>query len=155
MTIDPYATPQAPVASPAHEARRRPVWVWVISLYYALSGFSTVVTLPLTFSAPLGVDDTQRAYFESLGPLDFVATVVGSLLAMAFAWSFFRLRARAVPLLIVLEAYTAAFTARAALTSGWIEVVGTLGIATMTVGFLLWLAVLFYALALRRRGVLT
>ena len=82
------------------EQRRRPVGVWVISLFYLFSVGYSLLAFYLVFSGKAHPNRAQEAYFASLGPVDW--TVVALILAcnVGGALSLFLLRKQAAQLFL-------------------------------------------------------
>ena len=81
--------------------KRRPVGVWIVSVYFALSITGTVISLAELLAGELTLTRAQQDYFETLGPTDYIGGATTLLLSSWAAVELFRLRARAVRILFV------------------------------------------------------
>ena len=52
-------------------ARKRPAWVWIISIFYIISAVWTLFSFFLIFSGALPLPPQQAAYFRSLTSIDY------------------------------------------------------------------------------------
>jgi hypothetical protein len=93
----PYFAPVPPPV-PA-ESRRRPIAVWIISIFYFITVPLTLLSLaliPLMLSGAFPINDAQRHYFTSLTIFDYTVTVLLIVLNLAGAILLFLLRRPAV-----------------------------------------------------------
>ena len=152
---NPYDPPSA-VLSDDQTENRRPAWVWVISIFYGLSAISSLVTTPLMLSGVLPVPEPEASQLAAVGPAQWVFSLGGGALLLAFSITFFRLRAVSVRLLagvLGLSVVSSAWQlAVADLTS---SAFGELAILTTLFGFGLLVCIYLYARRLRSRGVLS
>ena len=140
--------------SPPTQRPRRPVLLWLILIYYGLSGAWTTLSFLLIRSGAIPLSDAQRRYFSELGPLDLAQTLGSALLLLAFAVQLFRLRASAIPILIAALIFNVTATAWHALTTNWLEAIGAPGLIGTGIAWAVMLAVLVYCRRLRSREVL-
>ncbi|MEJ0000774.1 MAG: DUF4339 domain-containing protein [Verrucomicrobiota bacterium] len=116
-----------PAAAPAGR-RRRPVMVWVISIFYFIAtpmGILSLVLLPMLASSNLPMSEAQRRYFQSEGIFDYLLAAVPVLLNLAAAILLLMLRRQAFYcfgaafLLVILSfVYQIAFR-------GWLQTIGS------------------------------
>ncbi len=151
---NPYEPPSTELLDRGSEPRR-PLGVWVISLWYGLSAVSGLTITPLAMLGALPASQSQQAYFESLPITHLVQSLAASALTLAFAITFFRLRTISIPILFAVIAVGVVGTAISVTTESWREAVGQFGLVGVAVGWLILLLVLGYAHRLRSHGVLT
>lgn len=143
---------EEPVQTPRH---RRPVLVWLIAIYYGLSGAWTALSFILIRRGAIPMSDAQRAYFSEIGPIEWAQAVASAILFLAFAVQLFRLRASAIPLLALAFVLTIASTAWQMLTTNWVEAIGTPGLVGTAVAWAVMIAILLYCRRLRTKEILT
>lgn len=159
---NPYDAPQAHVQDRSDEPPKRPVLVWIISifaLFGVISGF--VGTLMLMTGHLPTINDAERAYLQSLTAVDHLLALVGLVLYALGALYLFRLKKAAVNILVAYGLFRAgmnayfytkpayhAFMASMAGSAGSVRHIG------IYVGWIIVLAIIAYAFKLRRDGVL-
>jgi hypothetical protein len=134
--------------------RKRPGWVWTISILMAFSGAWTMFSFWLIFSGAISLNPAQEAYFSSLTPIDFAITLLTAALNLTGASLLFLLRASAP------YAFTAGFLL--GLVSGLYQYLAKPLADVMTtssnigtaLGTALSLVIIFYSFRLKKRGVL-
>ena len=137
-----YSAAPPPPSSP----RKRPILVWIISIFYFITlplSLISLALIPLELSGAIPITDAQRQYFESLTIVDHSLTGLTILLNLTGAILLFLLRLQAlycfgsVFILNVLNwTYQIIF-------KNWLAVVGT-GVAGMigaTIGIVFGLAI--------------
>ena len=138
------------------ETRKRPILVWVVSLGYGLVALGSVINSFLLMTGAVPVPEPYRSDLASLGPLQWVPSLVGSLLMFGFCVALFRLSATAVrwceALLVVSVATTAFQLIRLGIPAGGI---GQIAVATTAFSLGLLAAIYLYSRRLRSRGALT
>ncbi len=77
---------------------RRPIGVWIISIYYALMSGLSLLSVTLAVSGALKLPAVQEAYYESLTGVDWVLIVAIAGFGTSAAVSLFLLRQVAVTL---------------------------------------------------------
>ena len=106
MESNPYAAPRAAVADRTPEERKRPVLVWIITIFMAFGVTGGIISSVLALSGnPIG-GQVAADYMRSLGigPLDHVYTIIVMAVSAAGYVYLFRLRTPAVPILAVIFA---------------------------------------------------
>lgn len=89
------------MATATTEARprpRRPVGVWVISIFYVISAGWTLLSFVLVLTGTITLNEAQRVYFASLGIVDWLLSLGIGVLGITAAVSLFLLRRVTVPL---------------------------------------------------------
>jgi hypothetical protein len=142
------------MASAVSQSRHRPVWVWVISVFYLLSAGYTFLSFALLFSGQAKPDAAQVAYFASLTRVDWFLTLSIGLLSIAGAIFLFLLRRQAVILFSISLALSFGFTGYQIMRTNWIEATGSPGLSGILIAWLISVAVILYARHLTKIGVL-
>jgi hypothetical protein len=75
--------------------KKRPGWVWVISVWYTISFVVTSLLAYLTFSGIIPMTPQFKAYIGGLTAIDYLFTVVQPLLSVSAAVALFLLRRQA------------------------------------------------------------
>lgn len=138
-----------------HQSRRRPIWVWVITVFYLLSAGFTLLSFVWINIGAAKLDAAQEAYFASLTSVDWFFTLSIGVVTIAGAISLFQLRRLAVTLFSISLALNLAFTAFHIMRTNWIEVLGGPGLFGMLIAWLILISVILYARRLTKRGVLS
>ena len=100
MAENPYAAPRAEVKDVVPEQRRRPVLVWVITIFEVIGIIGGVYTAIAALSGnPVGGPQAEQ-YTRFLTTYDHLATLLISAISAAATVELFRLKRRALPLLI-------------------------------------------------------
>ena len=126
---------------PVMTLTKRPLGVWLILAFYLL-GMGFVCFEVLSFAA----------YLPNLKILALNAIFV-SALNLTGAVLLFRLRKAAVLLFAVAFVYSTAASIPGVLRSNW-KAIDPANLASVAVGIVVALAILFYAMRLRQRGIL-
>ncbi|HKK05959.1 MAG TPA: hypothetical protein VKA50_08940 [Gammaproteobacteria bacterium] len=162
MMDNPYGAPQAPVKDSADTPVKRPVLVWIIAIFALIGVISGAVGTLMLMSGHIPmVNEAERAYMQGLTPLDHLLTFIGLGLYALGALYLFRLKKVAVNILIVnalfkagLGAYFYTKPTYRAFIASVSHSVGPFRHIGIYVGWLIVLAIIAYALKLRRDGVL-
>lgn len=147
--------PRNPVASANFaepDRLRRPWGVWVVFLFMVVSAAWVFIALALIYLGKVGLNPAQRAYFENLGAFEYLVSLSLVTINLVGAILLFRLRKASVPLFGAALAINLADTARAAMTSNYVQTLG--GAPAAFGGLIIPVAVLLYAAWLRKKGVL-
>ena len=134
---------------------RRPVGVWIVTAYFAITLTGTLISLGEFVGGELTLTPEQRAYFQSLGPVDYLGAASTLVLCGWAAIELFQLHKRAVAILGVVLIMNLGATAYQFLVTNWTDALGTAGLASVAGGLSLLAIILVYAVSLRRRGILT
>jgi hypothetical protein len=139
----------------------RPMWVWIISLYYFVFtpiGAIGVAAMPylrsFILSSSTHMSEGQRAYFESLNNSDYALMGIALVLNLAAAILLFMLRRAA------LYFFAASFAASILMTiynitcKHWLAGAGASGLIGAVFGWGVNIAIIGYAWHLSRKGVL-
>jgi len=137
--------------------KKRPGWVWVISVWYTISFVVASLLAYLTFSGVIPMTPQLKAYIGSLSTIDYVFTVVQPLLSVSAAVALFLLRRQATYLFWLLLAVGVAshvwqYDLRTRITEVQSMPGGSTG-AFFAMG--IQLAICVYVQNLKRRGTLS
>jgi hypothetical protein len=145
------------MTSPTPEAlapRKRPGWIWAITIFYFLSAGWSTLSIVLTKSRALQMNAAQEAYFASLGVLDYAGMIALSLVMLAAVIQLFRLKRSSIPLLYGAFAVNIGITLLSALRTNFTQAIGGAAFVGMLLGWGLLVAIIIYARRLRKQGVL-
>ncbi|MCG8543818.1 MAG: hypothetical protein MJE12_06375 [Alphaproteobacteria bacterium] len=134
--------------------RRRSIWIWLIAIFYVLSGVWTALSYYLILSGTLRVDSAQQAYLQSFTAFDYVATVGLGLLNLAAAVVLFLLRRTALYLFLVSLGLELLLLVWHAAAKGWVEAVGGSGMLGYFIGLALQIVVCLYVWRQVQNGTL-
>src|SRR5262245_18525523 len=112
-----------------HVHRKRPIWVWLISLFFLVSAIWTLLSLYLIWSGAIPLEPAQQAYFDRLTLIDHVLTIVVGVLNLSGAIALFLLRKIARDLFLSSLGMRLFLALWVSSTQGWIEVLGRGGLA--------------------------
>lgn len=150
---NPYAPPQsavAPALSPAEEGRT--AWVWVITILYGVSTLWSLVSLYLIATNRIPMDDATRAYWQHQSIFDYTISVLNSALSLIALAFFFFMRVRAIAYMLAALVVSVIGTVYQLAAKNIAAVLAGPGLIGLAIGFLLWLAVIWYANRLRKAG---
>jgi len=137
------------------QKRKRPVWVWIISIFFFFSAGWTLLSFYLVGTGVIPLNTAQQAYFDSLTALDYGLTILVGLANLIGAIALFFLRK------IALHLFASALTVNFlmliwhALNKGWVAAISGPGLVGAFIGWGVLLAVCAYAWKLTKSGVLT
>ncbi len=140
-----------------HEiANKRPVWVWVISVFYILSAAWTCIAWYMVISKGMYVTPEGKTYLESLTAFDYAISIIQALLSLSAAVMLFLLRKVAYRLFCTALVVALIATAWHTLARGWLTAMQSIrgGLFGAVMGVALLFAVCFYTGRLRERGKL-
>lgn len=134
--------------------RKRPGWVWVISIFFFFSAAWTLLSFYLIHTGTIPLNQQQRAYFEGLGAFDYSVTVLLGVANLMGAACLFLLRRAALYLFGAALVVNTLFTAWQILSTPWPDTIGSSGLTGAFIGWVLLVAVCLYVWRLSRKGVL-
>ena len=137
-----------------HVHRKRPIWIWLISLFFFVSAIWTLLSFYLIWSGAIPLEPAQRAYFDRLTLIDHALTIVVGLLNLSGAIALFLLRRIARNLFLSSLGMSLILAAWQAATKGWVEAIGGAGFVGVLIGYALLIVVCIYAWHLSKEGVL-
>jgi hypothetical protein len=138
-----------------NQSRKRPGWVWAISVFFFLSAGWTLVSFFLINTGAVTPNALQEAYFSSLTGVDYGLTILIALANLLAAVALFLLRKIAFYLFLTAFGANLLLTAWHTVTKGWVAAMGAAGLIGALIGWILVIAVCIYSWRLIQRGVLT
>jgi hypothetical protein len=153
---NPYEAPKSnTIANDVLDGqKKRPGWVWVISIFYGLSAIYTPLSFYIIYSGLVPLAAAQKAYFDGLGIVDWAITAVGALIMLAAVVALFLLKRVSIKLwgaAIVIGILNNLYNAIAKNLFAVVNIASLIGTA---VGFILIVAIFFYTRRLDARGYL-
>jgi hypothetical protein len=140
--------------TPAEPSSRRPLLVWLISIYFFLSSSWTMFSLFLIQTGTVPLSSAQKAYLANLNGADYLLLIIGALLGLSAAVALFLMRKAAYYLFGATLAFNMAFTIWHLIGRHWLSVIGAGGLAAAAVGWLVLFAICVYTARLTARGTL-
>lgn len=134
------------------QPRKRPIGVWIIKVYFAISIPLVLYGLYLMLSDQAPMSDGQAVYVSNIDPLDITATVMIGISNVIGAISLFYLRKAALTFFSVSLAINIALTVWHIISRGFVEVIG--GIWPIVLGLALILSIIGYTAHLSRKQIL-
>jgi hypothetical protein len=135
-------------------SRKRPVWVWVISIFFFISAGWTLLSFYLIWSGVIPLAPAQKAYFDQLTLFDYGQSIVVGLLNMTGAVALFLLRRIALAFFLSGLGLGIISVVWHAATKGWIAAIGGPGLVGVLLGYVIVIAVCAYVWRLSKTGVL-
>jgi len=135
--------------------KKRPGWVWAISIFYFISAVFTLFSFYLIFSGKISIEPAQKAYFDSLTPLDHGITIILGFFNLTGAVTLFLLRRQALYFFTGSFAVNILMTVWHSLSKGWVAAIGGPGLVGVIIAWGLLIAVCLYSRRLIKAGVLT
>jgi hypothetical protein len=140
----------------AHEDsnKRRTGWIWVISIFYVISPLWGLFSIYLVLSRAYQITPAQAEYFRSFSSVDIIATLVIAFANIAGGITLFLLRRIAFYFFTGALALSILLSIWHAVAKGWVQALGTSGLAGAIIGYGISAAVCFYAWKLIKRDIL-
>ncbi len=138
----------------SNQAKKRPGWVWAISIFYFLSAAYTLLAFFLIYSGAIPLQPEQRAYFSQLTLFDNGISALIGILNLAGAITLFLLRRIAFKLFATAFALGILTAVWHALEKGWVAAIGPAGLVGALLGWALVVTICVYTWRLARAGVL-
>jgi hypothetical protein len=137
--------------------RKRPFWVWLISIFYALSFVYSLLSLYIAFSGSIPLTPEVKAYFASLTRFDWALAVTQGVVTLSAAIALFLLRKAAYYLFCGAVTIALVTTVWQTLARPWLTALGSMRGATTgaVLGLGIILAVFLYSRKLMKEGRLT
>lgn len=136
-------------------AKKRPGWIWAISIFMFVSAAWTLLSFYLIGSGVIPLTSEQQTYFHSLSTLDYGTAILGGLLNLSGATALFLLRKVALPLFGSAFVLNLLATVWNIVSKNWMEAIGTSGLIGTFIGMGILAAIVLYTRGLINRGVLT
>jgi hypothetical protein len=154
--INPYEAPKSNTITNEvlDEPKKRPGWVWAISILYGLSAIYTPVSFYLVYSGLALSAPAQKAYFVGLGIVDWAILAIGALIMLAAVVALFLLKRVSIRLWGAAVVFSILSYLYNAITRNWLAALDIAGLIGAAVGFILIVAIFFYTKRLDARGYL-
>ena len=136
------------------KAKKRPGWVWVISIFIFFSAAWTLLSFYLIYSGAIPLQPEQKAYFARLTSVDYSLTILLGITNLIGAVALFFLRRIAFYLFVGVLVLNSVMTLWHVLFKDWATAMGGAGLFGMLIGYGLIVAVCLYAWKLKKSGVL-
>jgi len=137
------------------QKRKRPGWIWAISIFFFLSAGWTLLSFYLINTGAVPLIATQKEYFGRLTGLDYGLSVIMGLANLIGAVALFFLRKVAFYLFATALGANLILAAWHTATKGWVAAIGGAGFVGVVIGWVLLTVVCIYSWRLVQRGVLT
>jgi hypothetical protein len=152
---NPYEAPKSNIITNEvlEGPKKRPGWVWAISIFYGFFVIYTPLSFYLIYSGLARSAPAQKAYFVGLGIVDWAITAFGALIMLAAVVALFLLKRVSIKLwaaAIVFGIFSNLYNAIAKN----LFAVFNMGLIGTVVGFILIVAIFFYVKRLDARGYL-
>lgn len=136
---------------------KRPVWVWIICIFYAFSALWTILSFYLILSRSIPVTPPVKAYMESLGAIDYAATIILLLLSLSATLTLFMLRKEAYYLFCTSLIINIAMTIWHSIAKGALEAMASIkgSMTGAVIGWAILSAICIYSRHLKSRQILT
>jgi len=131
---------------------RRPIGVWIISVWHLLLVGVTLLLIALVFSGTVKITAAQKAYYASL--YDWFAGLAIGFIGLGAVVALFLLRRIAVTLFSVALVLKITLSAVQILRTNFMETVSGAALWGDVFGYLILIAVIVYARKLAKNGVL-
>ena len=133
---------------------RRPVWVWVIGIFYVLSAGLSLLSLMVVYGGAGQLTPGQTAYFGSMTRVDWLLSASIGVTGLAGATALFLLRRVAVRLFMAALALNVGLTGYQLARTNVTQVLGGPGLLGVLLGWSALVAVILYARSLAIKDVL-
>ncbi len=133
---------------------KRPILVWVISIFYVLTAGSSLLSSYLVLSGSIPLSPGQKAYFDSITTLDLMLSILLCLANFIGAVCLFLLRRPAFYLLTGAWLLGILMMIWHSLSKGWIAAMGALGTVGTFIGLGISAVICLYNWRLLKNGVL-
>lgn len=140
------------------QKKKRPGWVWAISIFYFLFAGGILFFLYLIGTGAVPLNAAQETFFSSLTGLEYGLTILMGLANLFGAVALFLLRKFAFNLFVTALGANLLLTALYAETEGLVAAIGGPSLAGLVGSLIAWaliIAVCIYSWKLIQRGVLT
>jgi hypothetical protein len=153
---NPYEAPKSDtfMNEVSDEPKKRPGWVWAISILYGLSAIYTPLSFYFIYSGFISLPGAQKAYFVGLGIVDCAILVTGALIMLAAVVALFLLKRVSIKLWGAAIVFGILNNLYNAIAKNLFAVVNMMSLIGTAVGFILIVAIFFYTKRLDARGYL-
>lgn len=132
---------------------RRPVLVWIISIFYFFSAGYTALASFLVYSRAIPLGPAEERYLSSLTALDIFVTVAVAGCNLVASILLLLLRRQAFHIYLTAFIITLFLTVQHTIAKGWVQALGDAGFVGAMIGYGISIAVITYAYRLNRRGI--
>jgi hypothetical protein len=134
--------------------QKRPIFVWIISIFYILSVGFTLLSFILMYGGVIPINDAQQSYFSSLSLLDIAPSIIAGFLNLLGAVLLFLLKRYAFHAFLSAFFISMFITVLHILSKNWIDAIGGPGSVGASIGWLISIAVIIYSKSLLNRNIL-
>jgi hypothetical protein len=134
--------------------RQRPIWIWIIVLFYGCGAISQLVTHTMMLTQAMPIPTELTGYLESWTVFDKVIPYILSLLLLVTLVYMFLLRKVAVSLFGIYVGLAFLATVQQAITTNWLASYGMIGVVSAGFGLFLSGLSILYLIRLKTRHVL-
>lgn len=136
----------------AAQARKRPIGVWVIAVYFAITVPFLIFSIYLALADKVPLSPEEAAYVAAQTPLDHFFTALIGTCNMVGAVNLFRLRKAALPFFGAALVINIALTVWHIVAKGFIAVMGSF--VPVALGLAVLLAITAYTAYLSKKQIL-
>lgn len=136
------------------KSRKRPVLVWIIALFYILSGGWTIISFILILSGAVQLNEPEQAYFDTQTNLDILLTIIIGAANLIGAILLFLLRRYAYYCFLGAFSLSILLTAYHILFKNWLTVIGGPGLLGSIIAWLITIAIILYTKKLIKNSIL-
>jgi len=134
---------------------KRPISVWVISIFYTLSfGFSLISVL-LTLTGIIPINQAQQNYYASLGVVDYITTIIITILGLSATITLFMLRRIAVTLFGMMLCIDIVLTVIQIFGTNYLAAIGGPGFVGTIISYIILFFIFIYSKNLAKKHILT
>jgi hypothetical protein len=153
---NPYEAPKSNTITSevVDEPKKRPGWVWAISILYGLSAIYTPLSFYLIYSGVIPLAGAQKAYFDGLGIVDWAAAAIGALIMLAAVVALFLLKRVSIKLWGTAIVFSVLSFIYNATSKNWLAALDIGSLIGAAIGLALVIAIFFYTKRLDARGYL-
>jgi len=137
------------------EKKNRPIWVWVISIFYFLSAGYTLLSFFLIYAEVIHLEPAMKTYFDNLSIFDHALAIILGAANLIGAITLLLLRKQAFYIFSGIFCVNILVSIWHSISKGWIALLGGSGFVGAIIGWGLILAVIAYSRRLINRGILT
>lgn len=136
------------------EVKKRPGWVWVISIFYIFSLAWTFLSFYMILNKIIPIPIETQEYFSNLGIIDWLLMTIGSSITLIAVVTLFLLKRITIKVWLTSFVFGILSTAYSAIATNWLQIMQTSTIVSTLIGFAIVLAIYSYAKRLDNRGYL-
>ena len=137
---------------------KRPLGVWIITIYYLLSVIWILLSLVAFFNGVILTStetETQRAYLESFNSLHWIMIILLAILTISAVILLFLLRKKSILLFGVLLVADIGITIFEMLRTNWLEISGGIsGLIGKIISWIILFVIILYARNLAKKQIL-